>query len=337
MAALMLALVLRRRRQLHASWFTVVLGLSLGAALAAGSDVAWGQDSPDRVRGVPAYKVPASGPDSRAPATKMARLIAQLGDPDRAQAAAERLGRIGRAAIDPLLDDIADTTDTARKGWAIIALTEIASAQRSAPPCTGDAGRQSVRCTVDRELTTLHSNGRQPALVQTWAAAARVELARSLDELNTLSTLGNRFPAVRRPLGLRAVELAGRLRGDKAAEAMLLAAARNPQMGNELQGRILALGSKPLTRAMVRSGDTNVRRMAASYLGALANRGDKTVARRVVSALRFRPGAKAEPWQGGALFLPALKWSQADGRALVGNLLRWHLWAERNQKRALHN
>ena len=91
------------------------------------------------------------------------------------------------------------------------------------------------------------------------------------------------------------------------------------------------MGSKPLVGAMVKSTNQNVRRMAAGYLASV--QGD--VASQVIKAYAFRKGAKKVPWDGGALFLPGIKWSKKDARALVGNLIRWHLWAEINGKQDL--
>ena len=52
----------------------------------------------------------------------------------------------------------------------------------------------------------------------------------------------------------------------------------------------------------------------------------------VAEALEFDPAAKNVPRLGGPLFVPGIAWPQEEARLLVGNLIRWHLWAERNDR-----
>jgi hypothetical protein len=42
------------------------------------------------------------------------------------------------------------------------------------------------------------------------------------------------------------------------------------------------------------------------------------------------------PWAGGALFVPGVKWEQGPARDLVGNLIRWMLWADLKGSADLH-
>ncbi len=71
------------------------------------------------------------------------------------------------------------------RGEAIIAL----SAQRSP--------------AADAALRELHEDEGQDMLVRTWAAAARIQQATSLDELLALSELLQTFPALARPIRLQ--------------------------------------------------------------------------------------------------------------------------------------
>ena len=69
---------------------------------------------------------------------------------------------------------------------------------------------------------------------------------------------------------------------------------------------------------MTQSQDNDIRRIAAGYLGALANQGEATaVVEQVVEQLQFDVSADEVPWQGGALFVPSIQWSQDDARSLV--------------------
>jgi hypothetical protein len=51
--------------------------------------------------------------------------------------------------------------------------------------------------------------------------------------------------------------------------------------------------------------------------------------------------AKDVPWKEGALFLPAISWNKSDATKLVGELVRWMLWCDVNnkqeEKKQIHN
>ena len=68
-------------------------------------------------------------------------------------------------------------------------------------------------------------------------------------------------------------------------------------------------------------------------MAALGQQPDKarSVANSIVEALRFDPTAKQPPWHDGPLFLPSISWQPEEAKALVGNLMRWHLWADRHK------
>ena len=68
--------------------------------------------------------------------------------------------------------------------------------------------------------------------------------------------------------------------------------------------------------------------MAAGYLAGMAGQNSSDIAEAVIAAYRFSKRAKDVPWAGGPLFVPGVRWSKKDARALAGNLLRWHLWAD---------
>lgn len=234
-----------------------------------------------------------------------AQLIEQLSDRDHAEAAVAELARRGADAIDPLLDAIADADEETAVGWAIVALSEI-----------GDP-------RVDAELDKIHASTAYSMLVRTWAAAARIARADTLDALAAVAPLAQTFPAVQRPLGLRAAALVGDGRRVRDLDK-LLALAQTPALRQALAPAVSAVGAPRLVRAMLRAPDMRTRQLAAAYVPAA--RGNPAAA--VRRALRFSPRARDVPWRGGPLYVPALQWSKDDAAAVVEALLRWHLWAD---------
>jgi hypothetical protein len=115
-----------------------------------------------------------------------------------------------------------------------------------------------------------------------------------------------------------------------------------PLLQEALASTIMAFGPDKLTNVMLHAKDTNIRRLAAAYLGTLAQQGGGAdVAKAVTKQLKFDINSKSVPWNGGALFVPGIQWSKEDARALVGELIRWNLWSDiRNnaqQQRQIHN
>jgi hypothetical protein len=242
------------------------------------------------------------------------QMIGDLGDAAKAEQAAERIGQLGERAVDDLLDEVVDGTDELRRGWAIVALGEIGGA------------------AADSGLEKVHNDPTVPLMIRTWAAAARLQMAKDTDRLVALANLTWSLPGLTRPFGLRAAELIGSPGSAAEAEKALILLSRVPQLQSELASIIVAIGEKPLVGVMMTSTDTNVRSMAASYLGSIGANGGNTVARTVLAALQFRASASAVPWSGGALFLPAIQWSTKDARSLTDRLLRWMVWAEENSQ-----
>jgi len=122
---------------------------------------------------------------------------------------------------------------------------------------------------------------------------------------------------------------------------MLTVSLRIPQLQQALAPAIIALGPKDLSAALVTAKDQNVRRQAAAYLGSLAGRGDKGVPAAVIEVYKFDPDAKDVAWKGGPLFVPGINWNKEDARALVGNLISWHLWCDirgrKSEQKQIHN
>jgi len=162
-------------------------------------------------------------------------------------------------------------------------------------------------------------------------------MAKDVAAVMKLASLAQQFPAVSRPLGLRIVAELATVKGWQGAEAAIAAVNTVPGIAPQLNKAIVAMGSKSLVGAMTKSTNQNVRRTAASYLASV--KGDVTGD--VIRAYRFRSKATQVPWHGGPLYVPGVTWSQKDARALVGQLVRWHLWADLNKQpdlqKQIHN
>lgn len=215
-------------------------------------------------------------------------------------------------------------SDLPRRGWAIAALAEI--------------GGQDV----DEYLLDLQADEAQQMLVRTWAAAARVSMTRTVNGLIEKSSLISQFPALGRPIGMRLVEQMSSVGETADIEKVLGVTMQLPQLRTALGPAIMAFGPDKLADTMLHSGVTDIRNLAAGYLGAIASQGQAAeVAEIVTSKLQFDPQASQVPWQGGALFIPGIQWGQEDAQRLVGSLIRWHLWCDlhdkANEQQQIHN
>jgi hypothetical protein len=264
--------------------------------------------------------------------TELESLLAQLANRDTAK---ETLGQLAaysarneaarQAALESLEKFALGDRAIAKRGWAIAALGEIPGQD------------------VDESLLAIQTASKQPILLRTWAAAARVARVRSAPALIEKADLIAEFPALARPLGKR---LVAKLREDSQATSvgdLIALGIKIPAIQQAIAPLILSAGSEQIVSVMFHAEDPNIRRQAAAYLGALAASGDASVARDVATACAFDPAARTVPWQGGPLFLPALNWQQQQTQAsrLVANLIRWHLWCDRHgrvsEQRQIHN
>ena len=244
------------------------------------------------------------------------------GNAEQVDAAIEALVALGDRAVEPLVAEARHGEDLTARGWAIVCLSEIG----------GDKAY--------RRLADIHDDRRRPALVRTWAAAARVKLAQGTRELTALSGLVNELPALGRPIAKRVVALHA-ADGSTSVGDLIALSIRVPQLQAALATPILASGPKPLIEAMVGAEDTNVRRQATAYLATLSMQGDDRVAGSVVDVYRYKPGETSVPWQGGPLYVPAISWPKVEARQLTKNLIKWLVFCERKglagETRQIHN
>jgi len=260
----------------------------------------------------------ADAPKADAEKPTIRQLINKLNDAKTAKEAVVALVARGQEAVPQLSGEAIEGNNITRRGWAIVALSEIGGEK------------------VDALLTKVHQDGKQPMLVRTWAAAGRVYMTKDAKGLMEKAQLVSEFPALGRPVGMRIVESlnAG---GEASPEQIVSVSIRIPKLQKALAPAIMALGKAKLINVMTSAKDQNVRRQAAGYLGALANQGDADVGKAVAEAYAFNADAKDVPWAGGPLWVPGIQWQKDDARALVGSLIRWHLWADRNGKKDEQN
>lgn len=214
--------------------------------------------------------------------------------------------------------------DLPQRGWAIAALAEIGGTD------------------VDEYLLDVHADEKMDKVVRTWAAAARVSMTRSVNGLIEKAQLIQTFPALGRPIGMRLVEQMNEDGDEVDPEQMIEATIRVPQLQQGLAPAIIAFGPDKLAKVLYNCEDNNVRRTAAGYLGTIANGGQgQDVADQIIAAVKFDPQANDVPWKGGALFIPNIQWDKENAQALVGNLIRWHVWCDINEKQSeqqqIHN
>jgi hypothetical protein len=241
---------------------------------------------------------------------EIAQLIAQLADDKKASAALEKIVAMGEPAVQQLKGLALEKQDTVARGWAISGLAAI--------------GGEDARAVLEQ----ITQDGSESQLILTWAWAARIDSAKDMAELTQYANMINQYPALKRPLGKRVVAL---IQSDDklTLDQLIRIGQSNWQLQQALVPAIISMGPDKLIVAMQTSKDNNTRRMAAAYLGNVAQqRGVPEVADKVVEALRFDPNSKRIPWKGGALFLPSLQYDQERARALTGQLIRWYLHLE---------
>jgi len=267
-----------------------------------------GDEDPSQLRR--ARRTPPKGAES---------LIEDLASPERAAEATAQLVDMGAEALPALEIAASAGYELAVRGRAIVALSQI-----DAPE-------------VDGLLLAIQDDTQDELLARTWAAAARVNRAQTLDDVLGFAPLLATFPGLERPIKLRVEATAGELEDVSGALRMIEA---DPNIGAVLTDAVLAAGAEPLVTAMLTGPTQQVRMLAAGYLATLAQQ-DKAAVDAVIDGLRYKPGAEAVPWEGGPLYVPSLSYRGDQARSLVGALITWYLYADeenlQEQKQQVYN
>lgn len=230
-------------------------------------------------------------------------LIANLGNEETSQSALAALIAIGPDAVGALEKEAASEGDTTSRGWALQALAQI-----------DDDGAEDA-------LARIHANESDP-LIRSWAAAARIQQADTLDELMALNGLQWEHSSLNRPFKMKAESLAGDIT-DIGAAILLLT--QDSSMTAVVAPALEKATIRDLSTVMLTDANQSVRITAA---GLLAGRPDQ--AREIARQYAFTPGAEAPLWSGGALYVPNLGWKKKDAKILVGNLVAWYVFCDVN-------
>ncbi len=265
----------------------------------------------------------------------------------------------GTKAIPYLVHEAREGSDLTGRGWAIVALSKLAMRLENNGNKTTDDndGASTWKSTVDWHLRQLHNNSDEPKLVRTWAAAARIRMTSSPDELKEFFSLINRSSELIRPLKKQiarfdaadmTVDLVKKLikkavrRGRRFPGGRRRGVRRgaSSSSGNDFASMIMKIGPEPLVEVMTSADQNWVRRMAASYLGGIAQKSSgkrKNVVQVLEDKLAYKQGMDEVPWKGGALFLPGINWKKEDARRIVKQLMTWYLWCNDRGKKAARN
>ena len=246
-------------------------------------------------------------------------LVDALSDGKTAEPAMMKLVAMGPEVVPTLRDVAMFGTDMGARGWAIQGLSRIKD------PSAGTA------------LQAIESFGQAPALVRTWAAAGMVAQAPDLDAVLALAPMVAKYPALKRPIGQRIEAYSGELSDVGGA---LVAMGNDANLQAVLAPAVMSKGAAPLIEVMFHHADNNARRLAAGFLGTMAQQDDKLIPT-IAAAYAFDPKAKKVMWDGGALYVPQLSWDRKEGKQIVRGLVSWHLFCDRNnlaaEKQQIYN
>lgn len=253
---------------------------------------------------------------SFARAAEIPDLVKQLADDKTSQGALDELVAKKDAAVPALIGEAVEGHDLTSRGWAIVGLQRI-------------GGPDAVKT-----LKKLTDDGKQPMLVRTWAVAARIDMAKSLEEAIELAPLAQTYPAAQRPLTLKVTALASN--ADVPVGKLIALTQSNYQLQQVLAAPITAVGPKALVDVMLHDKDMNIRQLAAAYCATAAQQqgkaGNEITGDSLDKALAFDPKASDVPWAGGPLYIPNIGWDKQFGTKLVGDLIAWDLWADKHGK-----
>jgi len=247
--------------------------------------------------------------------TDQVGLVEALGDGSTAEPALERLVAMGADSVPALREVALSATDVGARGWAIQGL--------------GRIDHPDAKTALDAILEADSDH----TLIGTWAAAALIGKAGSLDAVLAYAPLVGSYPALKRPLGQKVEAYQGELTDVAGA---LTAMQSDSNLQAVLAPAVLARGAEPLLAVMLTHEQDATRRLAAGLLGTLAN-DDDSVIPSLAAAYDFDPKAETVPWKGGALYVPSLSWDRKEAKQIMAGMVAWHLFCDRKGLEAEKN
>ncbi|GAB5405866.1 MAG: hypothetical protein Aurels2KO_40970 [Aureliella sp.] len=251
------------------------------------------------------------------------QLLDELGNAEKASAASQQLAQLGdRACRD--LAAAASSPDLARRGWAIATLAEVGTPRAVA----------MLEQLADHSVSDLN---------RLWLSAA---LLKTESDPNAVCALYLKQPSesLRSVATARLETLLGD-NGSASTRTLISASITNARLKQLVDPMIVERGYDeiasvcyPSDSSAGNSGDTtNLRRVAAGYLAAMARSDPRGVTRAIAKALQFDPEAQAPPWGSGALFLPSMDWSSEDAALVYFELVRWWIGSDSEQNAVFRN
>lgn len=256
----------------------------------------------------------ASAAAQEASEEEILKLIDEMGleDQKKSDIARAKLIEIGEPAVPHLVGEVMEGESIIVRGWCVVALSEIGGEE------------------VMKRLAEIQADEKQPPLVRTWAAAAQVYQAESVDELVKLAPLVGTYPALGRPIGMKLIERLADKDKPASAEQVIEISLNVPQLQGSLAPTIMAFGVDKLSEVMTSSENVNTAQQATAYLASMGQGEQrKEVADAVLKAYKFDAEAKAVPWKT-ALWVPMIAWDKEPADKLIEDLITWWVWAEFN-------
>lgn len=250
----------------------------------------------------------------------IAGLLSQVRQDQDPAAVLTEMREMGDRAMNELYSIALYSESMVERGWAVVCIQQIGSDR------------------AKRALSFLQKRSDSP-LVQTWTAAARVNLSTDVEDVvyghyllpGTMKDGSSWRSVLDRPITIRLEELLAEEDNDTSLRTLISYASSYPYLLATIAKSDRGQDSAELIRLMLTDKEQLVRRHAAGLLGSTAAGGkDAAVAREVIAALECSNDATGVPWAGGPLFLPGIRWEQANLTELQGRLLSWWIWCEHN-------
>jgi hypothetical protein len=288
-----------RRRWARGTWLMLVAGLLIGTVFVSSS------------------RAEVTASDSEFVEHYLDHFLKRFQDSSTREQSLADLRELGNPVLDALVRRAREDKEMARRGWAVVCLSELRSKE-----------------AVDR-LHGLAADGCLPQLVRSWCAAALYKQATSVEQL--VGYAGSPVPLangeLHRPFQLRLSEL---LEEEESTDlsTLLLLSSSYPFLNSTTIPLVRTHGEKAIVHELLTNSKIQVRSQAAGVLGAIGAQAEDqaNVARLMIESLAFASDRKTVPWHGGPLFLPGIAWKVEDGQRAIEHLLSWWLWCEKREQ-----